>query len=76
MLILVNRIINRLRHGKYNSLYKFDRQLEKYVNYDGGYFVELGTNDGVTQSNSLYFEKHRSWCGVLVERSPPNFLKA
>jgi hypothetical protein len=73
---MFKKLTNRIWQGKYNSLYKLGRQLGKYVNYDGGYYVELGANDGVTQSNSLYFEKHRSWCGVLVERSPPNFLKA
>jgi FkbM family methyltransferase len=56
-------------------LNQLDRKLEKYVNYDGGYFVELGANDGVTQSNSLYFEKYRNWRGLLVEPVPQNFLK-
>lgn len=64
-----------LLQGKYASLNQLDRKLEKYVNYDGGFFVELGANDGVTQSNSLYFEKYRNWRGVLVEPAPQNFLK-
>ena len=74
-LITFNKIIKQIRQGKYNSLNQLDRQLEKYVNYDGGFFVELGANDGVAQSNSLYFEKHRGWHGLLVEPSPHNFLK-
>ena len=65
----------RLLQGRYFSLNQLDRKLEKYVNYDDGYFVELGANDGVTQSNSLYFERHRGWRGVLVEPAPQNFLK-
>jgi FkbM family methyltransferase len=71
----IKTLAKRLLQGKYFSLNQLDRKLEKYVNYDNGYFVELGANDGVTQSNSLYFEKHRNWRGVLVEPAPQNFLK-
>ncbi len=72
---LFKRVWARLRRGKYHSLNELDRKLEKYVDHDGGYFVELGANDGVTQSNSLYFEKHRAWRGLLVEPTPHNYLK-
>jgi FkbM family methyltransferase len=72
---LFKRVWIRLLRGKYHSLNELDRKLEKYVDYDNGYFVELGANDGVTQSNSLYFEKHRRWRGLLVEPTPHNFLK-
>lgn len=75
MLRTLKTIIKRLLRPKYNGLNQLDRQLEKYVDYDGGYFVELGANDGVTQSNSLYFERHRDWRGLLVEPTPHNFLK-
>jgi FkbM family methyltransferase len=68
-------LAKRLLLGKYLSLNKLDRKLEKYVNYDNGYFVELGANDGITQSNSLYFERYRNWRGLLVEPAPQNFLK-
>ena len=64
----------RLVQGRYFSINGLDRKLEKYVDYDGGYFVELGANDGVRQSNSLYFERYRGWKGVLVEPVPHNFI--
>jgi FkbM family methyltransferase len=35
----------------------------------GGYFIELGANDGLTQSNSAFFEFSRGWTGVLIEPS-------
>ena len=57
------------------SLNRLDTKLEKYVDFDQGFFVELGANDGVTQSNSLYFELKRNWKGVLIEPSPYNFHK-
>jgi len=66
--------IVRKYKGGYFSINQLDRQLEEYVNYDDGFFVELGANDGVSQSNSLYFELKRNWRGVLIEPSPHNFL--
>lgn len=33
----------------------------------GGTFVDVGAYDGVTGSNTLFFERHRDWTGVLVE---------
>lgn len=72
---MIKAFVKRLLQGKYYSLNNLDRKLEKYVDFDSGYFVELGANDGVTQSNSLYFEKSRNWRGLLVEPSPQNFLK-
>ncbi len=32
-----------------------------------GVFVDIGANDGVTLSNSYYFEKELGWTGVAVE---------
>jgi FkbM family methyltransferase len=60
---------------KFHGLHGLDRKLEVYLGYDGGYFVELGANDGVDQSNTLYFERERGWRGVLIEPILHNFLK-
>lgn len=35
-----------------------------------GFFVELGAGDGVSLSNSYYFEKVLGWKGLLVEPNP------
>lgn len=55
---------------RYWGLHELDRQVEKYLDFDGGYFVELGANDGRFQSNTLHYEQIRGWRGVLVEPSP------
>ena len=68
-------IIKFFVKSPYSGLNKLDKKIEEYLNYDDGFFVELGANDGVTQSNTLYLEKHRKWKGVLVEPTPHNFLK-
>ena len=41
------------KRGGYHSINELDKQLEKYVDYDDGFYVELGANDGVNQSNTL-----------------------
>ena len=37
-----------------------------------GIFVELGALDGITYSNSLWFEKALGWRGLLIEGHPEN----
>lgn len=60
---------------QYFGLNDLDRKMEPFINFDGGFFVEIGANDGVTQSNTLYYERYRGWRGVLVEPSQLNFFK-
>jgi len=45
------------------------------LNYSDGFYVELGANDGISQSNTLYLEKNLNWKGVLVEPNNENYLK-
>ena len=40
---------------------------KKYLNYRDGFFIELGAMDGITYSNSLFFEESLGWKGVLIE---------
>ncbi|MEM8739902.1 MAG: FkbM family methyltransferase [Pseudomonadota bacterium] len=39
----------------------------------GGVFVEIGAYDGITGSNTLFFEAFRGWSGLLIEASPTYF---
>jgi len=55
---------------RYFALNEIDRKLEKYLSYKHGFFVELGANDGITQSNTKYFELFRKWEGILIEPNP------
>lgn len=48
--------------------------MEKWLNYENGFFVELGANNGVDQSNTLYFERSKNWSGILIEPVPHNYL--
>ena len=52
------------------SLNALDLKLAPYLDFDRGFFVEAGANDGVSQSNTLYFEKYHQWRGILIEPIP------
>lgn len=73
VLILKYSPLARLFRLRYFSLNDLDKKLELYLDFDNGYFVELGANDGVNQSNTLYFERFRGWSGVLIEPHLSNF---
>jgi hypothetical protein len=44
-----------------------------FNNKENGFFIELGANDGVTQSNTAFFEKFRKWRGILIEPSAKGY---
>lgn len=52
------------------ALNQLDLKLTPYLNWQNGFFIEAGANDGITQSNSLYFEKYKGWQGILIEPIP------
>ena len=58
---------------KFHSLNQIDKELSRLLENRGGFYVEIGANDGISQSNSLFFERKRNWIGVLVEPSPSTF---
>jgi len=44
--------------------------LLKYLNYDSGFFIEAGANDGLKFSNTYLYEIEKGWKGLLIE---PNY---
>lgn len=53
-----------------------DKKLRQYLgNIMGGFFIEIGGNDGISQSNSKYLEMFQDWNGLLVEPEPENFRR-
>jgi FkbM family methyltransferase len=45
-------------------------KIKKYLDFQNGFFLEVGAYDGIFQSNTLFLEKDLNWKGILVE---PNF---
>lgn len=61
---------------KYYGQYQQDKYLDQLFNKkNDGVFVDIGAHDGVTFSNSLFFEKQRNWKGLCVEPIPEIFQK-
>src|SRR5688572_14299593 len=52
------------------GLNDLDLKLKPYLDFEGGFFIEAGANDGLRQSNTCYFEKYRGWRGLLIEPIP------
>lgn len=50
-----------------------DYKLDNIIRKPGGFFIELGANDGITQSNTAYFEFFRGWKGLLIEPSQEKY---
>jgi FkbM family methyltransferase len=47
-----------------------DQKLDKLFGQKrNGFFIELGANDGIKQSNTAFLEFYRDWKGVLIEPS-------
>jgi hypothetical protein len=40
---------------------------QKYLNYENGFFIELGAMDGLLYSNSYFYEMNLNWKGILIE---------
>ena len=59
----------RKNFKKFNGLKNLDKKMIKYLNYNDGYFIEIGAHDGIYNSNTFYFEKYKNWKGVLIEPS-------
>lgn len=58
------------------ALHDIDAQLVRYLDFDGGFFVEAGANDGYNQSNTYRLERVRGWRGVLIEPVPALYHEA
>lgn len=68
------RIMRRFSSPSF-ALSQMDLKLEEFLPHRGGFFVEVGGNDGFSQSNTKFFELYKGWIGVLVEPYKPNFRR-
>lgn len=71
-------LFERLGSDRYSwlALNDLDRKLLPYLSYRGGFFVELGANDGLSQSNTYYYERWLGWRGILIEPIPELYQRA
>ena len=58
------------------GLNNLDLELIKILgNRRKGFFVELGANDGIRQSNTYMLQKKFDWTGLLIEPNPARFVE-
>ena len=74
-IVLNNRFASTILGKNFFGLNNLDKKILEYINYKDGYFIELGANDGITQSNTKHLELFKGWHGVLIEPSPTQFKK-
>ncbi|MEK7092515.1 MAG: hypothetical protein AAB907_02730, partial [Patescibacteria group bacterium] len=58
-------------HRRSYAINDLDLKLRPYLaGIRHGFFIEAGANDGISQSNTLYYEKNFGWYGMLIEAIP------
>jgi FkbM family methyltransferase len=58
-------------NGDFKSQWGQDRFIfENLMDFRNGTFLEVGAHDGVTLSNTYFFEKALQWRGILIEMLP------
>jgi FkbM family methyltransferase len=75
--ILIRAIAKRGKAGPevFRGLDGLDEALAAHLDLSQpGFYVELGANDGLRQSNTYFLEKQYSWAGVLIEPVLNNYL--
>jgi FkbM family methyltransferase len=60
-------------HSQYGQDQMIDREL--FGGRRGGVFVDIGAHDGLSFSNSVYFERARGWTGLCIEPIPDVFAE-
>ncbi len=63
--------------SKYFSQYKQDEFVDKVIfnKKSVGFFVDIGAHDGISLSNSYFFEQNRNYLGLCIEPNPKVFLR-
>lgn len=52
-----------------------DKKLDDIFNKENGFFIELGANNGLEQSNTAFFEFYKGWKGILIEPLPNKYVE-
>ena len=61
-------LLGQSTNRKYFSQEHQDEWVDKYLKQKtNGIFLEVGAVDGVSLSNTLFFERERNWTGILIE---------
>lgn len=75
--IFLAMICQSVSFAAFHSQYAQDKFIsETYFKGDfKGFFVDIGAHDGITLSNTYFFEAERGWSGICVEPIPEVFAE-
>ena len=80
--IIIKKILPKIVRSKleknlkiFYSANSLDKKMLKYINYNNGTYIEVGSNDGFLQSNTYFFEKKKNWNGLLIEPIYKKFVQ-
>jgi len=67
--------VYKVKEKGFFSQYGQDKYIAEtyFNNKKQNIFVEIGANDGISNSNTYYFEKELSWSGLAIEPLPKAF---
>ncbi len=75
----VKRYVKKLKQkldDRRDAMAYFRQHLARHLDFENGFFIELGANDGIRNSNTLGLEKTRGWHGLLIEPIPRLYEQA
>jgi hypothetical protein len=67
------RLLSRVKRKRYTFAAGGMDSLIAKILPNPGYYIELGANDGITQSQTKYLELYCGWSGILIEPTPTVF---
>ena len=72
---LPNLVSNWVARGDYKSQFGQDQYIETQLNTTTGthFYLDLGCNNGISASNTFYYEMRLGWQGACVEADPETF---
>ena len=71
------RWLSRILYKKrpFFGLRNLDRRFLEIIDHSPSFYIEIGANDGVSQSNTLALELFYGWTGMLIEPASSTFRK-
>ena len=71
----IARFVLGYRKPSYFGLEGLDQKVLEAIDTSPSYYIEIGANDGVSQSNTLALELFYGWKGLLIEPANSTFEK-
>jgi FkbM family methyltransferase len=63
-----------MNDNKFYGVQQMDKEIiQKYLNYSDGFYIEVGGNNGIFQSNTAHLEFQKNWSGILIEALPHKY---